>query len=303
MGQCVCLSKESYQSSVNVPMCSQNNGAKNIKEENPFNKQNYENRPNNLFGIMKKGSKEDVEDNHIKELDTKEINKNPTEDEPKIKSNTENNSTKVKIDTKKTNAKQLDKKEINISYQSNFKQRVKGKKDIHVVMIGDVQVGKSALSLRIQGNAFEKLYIPTIQKEAIQITKEYNSTVYNILFIVTAGDKQYREDYSSLYEKSDIFLLVFDLTNKNSLDYVIQLFNNEIKKFSLSTEKEHNNIYFIGNKSDEYNLRKIKNDEILSFCDINNLTYIETSAKTYKNLGFLIGSILNFFDYYSRQDN
>ena len=83
------------------------------------------------------------------------------------------------------------------------------------------------------------------------------------------------------YQGSEAILLIFDLSNPISFRNIRNWFN-DIKKNVVNGNELIG--YVSGNKSDLIQERKIKESDALKLADELNLYYIETSAKTGKNL-------------------
>eukprot|EP00828_Plagiopyla_frontata_P048680 TRINITY_DN9413_c0_g1_i2.p4 TRINITY_DN9413_c0_g1~~TRINITY_DN9413_c0_g1_i2.p4 ORF type:complete len:160 (+),score=35.79 TRINITY_DN9413_c0_g1_i2:161-640(+) len=82
-------------------------------------------------------------------------------------------------------------------------------------------------------------------------------------------------------------LLVFDITNQKSLEKASQWLH-ELKDNSQATIQ----ILLVGNKNDLENERQVQQENAKDFAELNNLAYIETSAKTADNVEIAFGILI-----------
>ena len=100
----------------------------------------------------------------------------------------------------------------------------------------------------------------------------------------TAGQERFQSLSSAFYRGAEACCLVFDLTNKDSFENMLnwkQVF------LSKSTPKEAETFPFmvLGNKSDLEEERRISNFDAKKFCQQNgSMLYFETSAKNGNNV-------------------
>jgi small GTP-binding protein len=150
-----------------------------------------------------------------------------------------------------------------------------------LVVIGDPGVGKTSTILRFTDNAFRRTYIPTM---GVNITdKNFRVGDYTVEIILwdLAGQTKFETMRKHFYQGSEAILLIFDLTNPITFRNIRNWYE-DIKR---NTQNGSNLIgYIFGNKSDLIEERKIKESDALKLADELNLNYIETSAKTGKNL-------------------
>ncbi|RPA73251.1 P-loop containing nucleoside triphosphate hydrolase protein [Ascobolus immersus RN42] len=88
---------------------------------------------------------------------------------------------------------------------------------ISITVCGDGGTGKSSLSLRLVRSCWTTDYDPTIQ-DFYTTTRTYSGRPYHLHLTDTAGQEEYRGLWSSSGMSSDAYLLVYDVTNKRSLE-------------------------------------------------------------------------------------
>lgn len=164
------------------------------------------------------------------------------------------------------------------------------------VILGDTTVGKTSLCNMLVRNIFKEHYDTTIGGSYMHIkTNNYSIGLWD-----TAGQERYNSLISFYYRNSNIYLLVYDMSNISSLGRVLKLL--EIIKNEIN---DNTFIYLIGNKCDLIELTKndINNarQEFETIMDNFNITctryYVYTSAKTSSGITELYDSIIKNCDY------
>ena len=97
----------------------------------------------------------------------------------------------------------------------------------------------------------------------------------------TAGQEDYPAVRDGYLKHGDGFLLVFDLTTRETFEAVKEHRENVLR---VKAEDPNLPIILIGNKSDLKSDRKISLEEAQSLAARWNMPYIETSAKTRENV-------------------
>ena len=120
----------------------------------------------------------------------------------------------------------------------------------------------------------------------------------------TAGMEKYRTLPRAFYENTDVFILVYDITDYNSFDklknyWIYEIKRNAYKGFS----KKKNKIYYllnlvlaiVGNNSHLYENEKVSQEEAKKFADENNAIFREVSSEENYGINELFNSIANKF--------
>lgn len=148
-----------------------------------------------------------------------------------------------------------------------------------VILCGDQEVGKTSIVLRYTDKAFRRTYIPTIGVNISEKDHHYDRYIVEFIIWDIAGQSKFQMMRKHFYQGADGKFLVFDLTNPESLDNIIQ-WNQDID-FYLNKEIKG---YLLGNKSDLFDQIKVDKVRILELAKNLNLEYIETSALSGKNI-------------------
>lgn len=88
---------------------------------------------------------------------------------------------------------------------------------ISITICGDGGCGKSSITLRLVRSQWTSDYDPTIE-DSYSVTRRIDGTVYHLALTDTAGQEEYRGMWASSNLASDAFLLVYDITSRDSLD-------------------------------------------------------------------------------------
>ena len=155
--------------------------------------------------------------------------------------------------------------------------------EIKLLLFGNSGVGKTSIFKRYYENKFEGNYNTSIGIDFQTKEIKYNDKLYSIHLIDTAGEERFRSITSSYFRMADYYLLVFDLTNKNSLIALPEWIE------SLKEYVEKPKYVILGNKSD-LEINKISEEEINDVLNdqdnlkINNENFLKVSAKTGENI-------------------
>lgn len=97
---------------------------------------------------------------------------------------------------------------------------------ISITICGDGGCGKSSITLRLVRSQWTSEYDPTIE-DSYSITRRIDGATYHLSLTDTAGQEEYRGMWASSNLGADAFLLVYDITSRDSLD-ALQHFNDLI---------------------------------------------------------------------------
>ena len=154
------------------------------------------------------------------------------------------------------------------------------------VFIGDAGTGKTAINHKFITNQFEETPNTTIG--VIFSCKQFYSHKYKrqikIHFWDTAGRERFRSIVPMYYRGSSVILLVFDVSNRQSFQNVIDYWINKIK------DENCFKIYLIGNKKDL--TRQVCEQEARGVAEQYGFEYKEISTKC-DNLEPLLTEIID----------
>ena len=153
---------------------------------------------------------------------------------------------------------------------------------LKTILIGNSEVGKSALSEKICKNTFPEVYSQTIGFDfsnlIFRIVSDENKLGLVLKYQIwdCCGSEYYRNIITSFYNKASVVLLVYDVTNVKSFNDIDGWVNDA------KTNNTDKTIHFvlIGNKIDLNDNRKVTKETGKKFAEKNGMKFVEVSAKT-----------------------
>lgn len=147
------------------------------------------------------------------------------------------------------------------------------------IIVGDSTVGKSNIMANFTDKRFLANHDTTIGVEFGTKLISLDSTKYKIQIWDTAGQEIFKSITRSYYRGTIGCLLVYDITNRESFESIIQ-WSEEIKTYC-----DHEIVVvLVGNKKDIEENRKITYEEGENLAKKLNINFFETSAKTSYNI-------------------
>lgn len=150
---------------------------------------------------------------------------------------------------------------------------------IKMMILGETQVGKTALITRYTKNTFGGEYLTTVGIDFQYKNLNINNKNIKVEIWDTAGQERFRNIAKNYFQSSDGFLLVYDISSKDSFDK-LDFWKDQIK----SNAPENAKLIIVGNKCDLEGNRQVKKEEGQHFADSNKVPFYETSAKTSMNV-------------------
>lgn len=145
--------------------------------------------------------------------------------------------------------------------------------------------GKSSITLRIVRSAWTHDYDPTIE-DSYSVTRTIDGKTYSLFLTDTAGQEEYRGMWSAANLTSDAFLLVYDITNAQSLqnlDFFAELIDMEMENRQ-ELGKCWPALMVAGNKCDLQGQRQVGAAEGLEWAKSRGCGFMETSAREVVNI-------------------
>ena len=153
------------------------------------------------------------------------------------------------------------------------------KQKFAIILLGDSSVGKTAIFNRCINNKFEENNNTSIGVEFSTKTYTYQDKDYSLQIFDTAGEERFRCITQSYYHLGEGAFIIFDLTNKDTLE--------SVKIWLKDIEESNNNntkLIILGNKNDLKEEHKIPDDEINDFLSEFNIKFFKVSAKDGSNI-------------------
>lgn len=176
--------------------------------------------------------------------------------------------------------KKQKKKEQGVRMSKSIEEKQKERLyEIKIVLLGDTAVGKSSLVQRFCADKFEDKYKITIGGAYLQKeVKLKNGDTLKLHIWDTGGQEKFRSLANLYYKDSVAAILVYDVTNKESLDSL----DYWVKELKENVDNTNYIISVAGNKCDLSNeMKKVSSSDGKNFCKEKDISiFYETSAKT-----------------------
>ena len=147
---------------------------------------------------------------------------------------------------------------------------------LKVTLIGNTAVGKTALINQFVNNSYIDNPIATIGCDKFSKIERINNLKIKLNLWDTAGQERFRSLSPMFLKGSNIVILVYDITNKNSFE--------EIEHFWLDIVKENTTNFILSvaaNKSDLYQKEEVNEEVGRNFAEREGAYFFITSAKNY----------------------
>ena len=168
------------------------------------------------------------------------------------------------------------------SISDSYDQKIK------IMILGETLVGKTAIITRYTKKIFAENYLTTVGIDFQNKQLNINGKKINVEIWDTAGQERFRNIAKTYFQSSDGFLLVYDITSKDSFNKL----NDWYDQIKISAP-ENSKCIIAGNKSDLEEKRQVKKEEGEKFASDNNLKFYETSAKDDKNINIVFELLSN----------
>lgn len=148
---------------------------------------------------------------------------------------------------------------------------------VKLITLGDTSVGKTSLILRFADNTFSSSHMPTIGIDSKAKVMTIGSAPIKVQLWDTAGQEKFRTISYSFYSRADGVLLVYDVTDRESLAHVAIWMSQILEKATKDVP-----VVLIGNKEDMAEGSDLEGGEEVA--QRYRIPHFFTSAKTGKNV-------------------
>ena len=179
-----------------------------------------------------------------------------------------------------------------VDFEIETKKKLpKGDFIMKIIIIGDYEVGKTAITRRFIDDSFDLGYIPTVQLKLSTKKLDFEETHVNIVIWDVGGQATHMSPYrSDFYEGAQAAIIVVDRTRKKSLENAEKWY-----KDSKSTTPKNIPYILIGNKSDLVDKIVVDEQDLKEEAERLNMNYFITSAKTGQNVNDLFTNLAYMF--------
>jgi len=179
-----------------------------------------------------------------------------------------------------------------VDFEIETKKKLpKGDFIMKVIILGDYEVGKTAITRRYIDNTFNLGYIPTVQLKISTKTLKFEETNVKLLIWDVGGQVTHMSPYrSDFYEGAQSAIIVVDRTRKKTLE-------NADKWYKDSSRAIPNRIPYVlvGNKSDLVDKIVVDEQDLQLEAEKLDMNYFITSAKTGENVNDLFSNLTYLF--------
>ena len=151
---------------------------------------------------------------------------------------------------------------------------------IPLMLLGDSQVGKTSLTLRLTKNTYDDSLLTTLGKESY--TYQVNLHGHNVKMKIwdTAGQERFKSMSLNVIKAVDGLILVYSITNRNSFENLEKWLN----QLNETTDLSKKPVIIVGNKSDLTEKRVVTYEEGKKYSEEHGYNFYETSAMTGTNV-------------------
>ena len=150
----------------------------------------------------------------------------------------------------------------------------------NIILIGDSNVGKSALITKICKNEFPDVYSATVGFEFLtlgfNIVSDIEKPVLKYQIWDCGGDENYRDLVKNFFQSARVYLLAYDVTDEKSFKDI----DGWVKDVKAKNTDKTIHFVLIGTKIDLNANRKVPKEKGKNFAKTNNMRFVEVSAKT-----------------------
>lgn len=170
---------------------------------------------------------------------------------------------------------------------------------LKIVLVGAEAVGKTSLLIRFHQNSFPGLYVPTVF-DSYWKEMSVDGNEYGLLLWDNSGNDDYIRLRPLSYPQTDVFLVCFDINNRDSFTKLQTTWLPEVKRYQNGTP-----IIIVGNKMDirsESQLENAANDFVLHVEGVRlalreGAIYCETSAKENRGVKEVFQTAVRYYNH------
>jgi len=148
-----------------------------------------------------------------------------------------------------------------------------------LMLLGDGQVGKTSLILKLTGNEFNDSQLTTVGKESYIYQAKLHGYDLKMKIWDTAGQERFKSMSVQVIKNSDAVILVYAINDKNTFGAL----DTWISKLNDTMDISKKPIILVGNKSD-LDERQVSYEEGKKYAESKGFNFYETSAKTGENV-------------------
>ena len=172
-------------------------------------------------------------------------------------------------------------------------------KELKITVFGQGSVGKTSIIKRYLYDTFMIDYTETIE-DVYRTIVLHKQIIYNLKITDTAGNYQFPAMRKLAIQRSQVFIIVYDLNKKESFLEAKRLFDIIHKTKDL----QHIPVIVVGNKSDKEFYREAEQEyekEVYSWAD--EIRHITTSARDSENIHQVFQELIDLYNEIDQLNN
>lgn len=168
--------------------------------------------------------------------------------------------------------------------------------DIKLITVGNSGVGKSCMLLRFVDDKFSPSFIATIGIDFKQKVITHDDKTVCVKLWDTAGQERFRNICEAYYKGSDGVIFVYDITDRDSFDDIVQW----VKSADRIIDKKFIKL-LVGNKIDLESKRLVDYSEGDLLAKKYNMHFYECSAKSGENIDKVFDKLcdIHIYDFFA----
>ena len=159
---------------------------------------------------------------------------------------------------------------------------------VKIALLGNTGVGKTCIIQRYTSNNFQTGIMSTSGASYSSKIVHLDDTILQIDLWDTAGQEKYRSIGRNFYRDAYIIILVYDITRKDSLEGLKEIWYPDVQKFG----EKYNILAVVGNKNDLYEKEAVSEDEARAFAISIKAEFDTVSAKNGDNIDNLFWTLI-----------
>ena len=164
---------------------------------------------------------------------------------------------------------------------------------IKIILVGETSVGKTSIFNKYCRDEFDEVYNSTVGVDFEIKAVNYKNKEYSIQIFDTVGQERFKSIINSYFRMGDGYFVIFDLTNKHSLESVPKWLE------AINEHVENPRFIILGNKDDLKN-DKLKDNEIYEVLNkienFSNKYYYKVSAKEKRSINNVFNIMIDFLE-------
>ena len=163
---------------------------------------------------------------------------------------------------------------------------------IKITLLGNPGVGKTCIISRYVDNTFVENNESTIGANFSEKTIKRGNKEVTLNIWDTAGQEKFHSLGKHFYKDSYVVILVYDITNQETLDSLKTMWYPDLKKYG----EKYQVLAVVGNKCDSYETDNLADEEqAKAFAKEINGTFMLTSAKSGDGIDKLFDTLTDIY--------